>query len=122
MPQETIEISSEVTQESGETFDSQETISDFEMYSNDHDNQKPEINAVAKRVDLSASFHGKLDSLNSSNSLVNDDSQSQMKRKAIFSEDVLVSDKSGRTETHLKRSGKHAPRYKSVSETTNGCN
>ena len=41
-----------------------------------------------------------------------------MKRKAICSEDVTVLDKSGRTETHLKWSGKHAPRYKSVLGTT----
>ena len=34
MPQEIIEISSEVTQESGETFDSQETISDYELCAN----------------------------------------------------------------------------------------
>ena len=134
MPQESDGSCSEVIRESGETFDSQETISDNEMCTNVHDDQKPEIDAVEKRLDFSASFHGKLDSLNSvnlpesresivilsdlSNRLVILDSQSQMKRKANFSEDVTVSDKSGRTETHLKRSGKHAPRYKSVSETT----
>ena len=134
MPQENNESCSEVIRESGETLDSLETISDFEMYSNDHDNQKPEINAVEKRVDLSASFHGKLDSLYSFNlsesresivfssvsinSLVNQDNQSQMKKKANVFEDVTVSDKSCRTKTYLKRLGKHAPRYKSVSETT----
>ena len=61
MPQETIEISSEVNQESGETFDSQEKISDYELYANVYDNQKPENNAVEKRVNLSASFDGELD-------------------------------------------------------------
>ena len=65
MPQETIEISSEVTQESGETFNSQETILDYELYSNVYDNQTPENNAVEKRVNLSASFPGKLDNLDS---------------------------------------------------------
>ena len=63
MPQETIETSSEVTQESGETFDSQETISDYELYTNIYINQKPEIDAVEKRRDLSASFRGELDTL-----------------------------------------------------------
>ena len=52
MPQETIEISSEVTQESGETFDSQETISDYELYTNIYINQKPEIDAVEKKHGL----------------------------------------------------------------------
>ena len=33
------------------------------MYANVHDNQKPEIDAVEKRLDLSASFHGELDIL-----------------------------------------------------------
>ena len=60
MPQETDESCLEVIQESGETFDSQETIPDFKIYSNDHDNQKLESNAVEKRVELSASFHGKV--------------------------------------------------------------
>ena len=54
----------------------------------------------------------------SSNSLVNPDNQSQMKKKANVLKDVTVSDKLGRTESNLKRSGKHAPRYKSVLDTT----
>ena len=62
------------------------------MYANVHDNQTHEIDAVEKILDLS-----------------------QMKRKANVSEDVTISDKFGRMETHLKRSGKHAPRSKSVS-------
>ena len=56
MPLETIEISSGFTQESGKTFDSQETISDYELYSNVYDNQTPENDAVEERVNLSASF------------------------------------------------------------------
>ena len=90
------------------------------MYANVHDNQKPEIDAVEKRLDLSASFHGELDildsfylsesresnvfSLDSSRSLVIHDSHSQMKKKANVSEDVTVSDKFSRTETNLKQS------------------
>ena len=55
MPQENIETSADAIQESEETVDSQETISDYELYSN----RIPEINAVEKRKDLSASFRGK---------------------------------------------------------------
>ena len=40
-----------------------------------------------------------------------------MKKKANVLKDVTVLDKLGRTETNLKWQGKHAPRYKSVSET-----
>ena len=88
----------------------------------------------SKRVELSASFHGKVDSLNSfilsesresivfpsvsSYSLVNEVNQSQMKKKAYVSEDITISDNIGRTETYLKRSGKHAPHSKSVLGTT----
>ena len=38
-----------------------------------------------------------------------------MKKKANVSEDFIVLDNFGRTETSLKRSGKYAPRSKSVS-------
>ena len=61
MPQENIVTSADAIQESEETVDSQETISDYELYSN----QKPEITAVEKRRDISASFQGKLNTLES---------------------------------------------------------
>ena len=80
MPQETVEISSEVTQESGEIFDFQETILDYELYANVYDNQKPEIDAVEKRMDLSASFHGELDILDSIN-------LSESRKSNVFSSD-----------------------------------
>ena len=67
LPQETIEICSKVTQESVKTFDSRETFSEYELYANIYDNQKPVIDAVEKRRDLSASFHGEIDILDSIN-------------------------------------------------------
>ena len=39
MPQESDGSCSEVIQESGEFFNCQEIISDYEMYKNDHDDQ-----------------------------------------------------------------------------------
>ena len=134
MPQEIDECRLKFTQKSEETFDSQGTISDLEVHSNIFDNQKPESDAVEKGIDFSASFHGETESLNSfyfsesresfvsssnsSGSLVSYNNQLHLNKKATLSEDIMISDKFGKTETNLKRSGKHAPRFKSVSGTT----
>ena len=64
MPQEINDCYSEFIEGSGETIDSQETISEPEIYSNVLDNQKLENDAVEKRNDFSASFQGETDSLN----------------------------------------------------------
>ena len=77
-------ICKDVIRESGETFDSQETISDYEMYANVHDNQKPEIDAVEKILDLSASFHGEVDILDSFN-------LSESRESNVFSSDLSSS-------------------------------
>ena len=60
MPQEIDECHLKCNQRSGETFDSQGTISDLEVHSNIFDNQKPERDAVEKGIDFSASFHGEI--------------------------------------------------------------
>ena len=134
MPQEFDDCYSEFIQGSGETLDSQETISEPEIHSNVLDNQKLESDAVDKGNEFSASFHVEMDSLNSfylsescesvastsdsSDSREYLDNQFLGKNKDSLSEGVTISDKIGRTETNLKRSGKHAPRSKSVSGTT----
>ena len=128
MPQEINDCYSEFIEGSGETIDSQETISELEIYSNVLDNQKLENNAVEKRNDFSASFQGETDSLNpfylseSSESVAStsdySDSQFHGENKDSASEDCKASDKIGRSETNLKRSGKYAPRSKSVSVNT----
>ena len=128
MPQEINECYSEFVEGSGETIDSQETISEPEIYSNVLDNQKLENDAVEKRNDFSASFQGETDSLNpfylseSSESVVSNsdysDSLFQGENKNSASEDFIASDKIGRSETYLKRLGKYAPRSKSVSVNT----
>ena len=64
VPQEINECYSEIIEGSGETIDSQENISEPEIYSNVLDNQKLENDAVEKRNDFSASFQGETDSLN----------------------------------------------------------
>ena len=64
MPQEINECYSEFVEGSGETIDSQETISEPEVYSNVLDNQKLENDAVEKRSDFSANFQGETDILN----------------------------------------------------------
>ena len=128
VPQEINECYSEFVEGSGETIDSQETISEPEVYSNVLDNQKLENDAVEKRSDFSANFQGETDILNpfysseSSESVAStsdySDSQSHGGNKDSASEDYLDSDKIGRAETNLKRSGKYAPRSKSVSVNT----
>ena len=128
VPQEINECYSEFVEGSGETIDSQETISETEMYSNILDNQKLENDAVEKRSDFSANFQGETDILNpfylseSSESIAStsdySDSQSHGGNKDSASEEYLDSDKSGRAETHLKRSGKYAPCSKLVSVNT----
>ena len=128
VPQEINECYSEFVEGSGETIDSQETISEPEVYSNVLDNQKLENDAVEKRSDFSANFQGETDILNpfysseSSESVAStsdySDSQSHGGNKDSASEEYLDSDKSGRAETNLKRSGKYAPRSKSVSVNT----
>ena len=52
LPQDIVEISSEVTHDSGKTFDSQETISDNEMYSDFYVTQTPDNNAFEKRINF----------------------------------------------------------------------
>ena len=128
MHQEINECYSEFIEGSGETIDSQETISEPEIYSNVLDNQKLENDAVEKRNDFSASFQGETDSLNpfylskSSESVVSTSDYSDRlfhgENKDSASEDYIDSDKIGRSETNLKRSGKYAPRSKSVSVNT----
>ena len=61
---EIIEISSEITHESGQTFDSQETISDNEMYSNVYVNETPKNSANEELLRPSASFLGDLEHMN----------------------------------------------------------
>ena len=124
MPQEINECYSEFVEGSGETIDSQETISEPEIYSNVLDNQKLENDAVEKRSDFSANFQGETDILNpfyiseSSESVAStsdySDSQSHGRNKDSASEEYKI----GRAETNLKRSGKYAPRSKSVSVNT----
>ena len=128
MPQEINDCYSEFIEGSGETIDSQETISEPEIYSNVLDNQKLENDAVEKRNDFSASFQGETDSLNpfylseSSESVVSNSDYSDSlflgENKDSASEDFIDSDKIGRSETNLKRLGKYAPRSKSVSVNT----
>jgi len=128
VPQEINECYSEFVEGSGETIDSQETISETEVYSKVLDNQKLENDAVEKRSDFSANFQGETDILNpfylseSSESVAStsdySDSQSHGGNKDNASEEYLDSDKIGRAETNLKRSGKYAPRSKSVSVNT----
>ena len=116
MPQEIDECRLKFNQKSGETFDSQGTISDLEVHSNIFDNQKPESDAVEKGIDFSASFHGETESLNSfyfsesresfasssdsSGSLVSHDNQLHLNKKATLSEDTMISDKFGKTKTN----------------------
>ena len=124
VPQEINECYSEFVEGSGETIDSQETISEPEVYSNVLDNQKLENDAVEKRSDFSANFQGETDILNpfysseSSESVAStsdySDSQSHGRNKDRESEEYKI----GRAETNLKRSGKYAPRSKSVSVNT----
>ena len=124
VPQEINECYSEFVEGSGETIDSQETISEPEVYSNVLDNQKLENDAVEKRSDFSANFQGETDILNpfylseSSESVAStsdySDSQSHGGNKDSASEEYKI----GRAETNLKRSGKYAPRSKSVSVNT----
>ena len=124
MPQEINDCYSEFIEGSGETIDSQETISEPEIYSNVLDNQKLENDAVEKRSDFSANFQGETDILNpfylseSSESVAStsdySDSQSHGRNKDSASEEYKI----GRAETNLKRSGKYAPRSKSVSVNT----
>ena len=124
VPQEINECYSEFVEGSGETIDSQETISEPEVYSNVLDNQKLENDAVEKRSDFSANFQGETDILNpfyiseSSESVAStsdySDSQSHGRNKDSASEEYKI----GRAETNLKRSGKYAPRSKSVSVNT----
>ena len=128
MPQEINECYSEFVEGSGETIDSQETISETEVYSKVLDNQKLENDAVEKRSDFSANFQGETDSLNpfylseSSESVAStsdySDSQFHGENKDSASEDYIDSDKIGRSETNLKRSGKYAPHSKLVSVNT----
>ena len=61
MPQDIVEISSEVTHESGKTFDSQETISDKTMYFDFLPTQTPDNSVFEKRFHLSACFPGVLE-------------------------------------------------------------
>jgi len=99
------ECYSEFIEGSGETIDSQETISEPEIYSNVLDNQKLENDAVEKRNDFSANFQGETDSLTpfylseSSESVVSNSDYSDSlflgENKDSTSEDYIDLDKIG---------------------------
>ena len=63
-PREIVEKSSEITHESGQTFDSQETISDGGIYSEFNVNETPKNIACQELLRPSASFPGNLDPVN----------------------------------------------------------
>ena len=68
-PHEIIEISSEITHESGQTVHSQETISDNEMHLKVYVNETPLNSANEKLLRPAASFLGDLEPMNTSSYL-----------------------------------------------------